>query len=130
MARLVDLHGGLFGWHHWDAKWEWWHREYDGGFGRPDPGTDAGNPVLRKGSGGPGQAWAVKRLQHHLNAYGAGVAEDCAFGDATRKALVAFQRSHGLTGSGVAGPRTWAALRQAPAKPAPKPATPPSPQPP
>ena len=22
MARLVDLHGGLFGWHHWDAKWE------------------------------------------------------------------------------------------------------------
>ena len=38
--ELVDLHGGLFGWHHWDAKWEWWHREYHGGLRRPDPGTD------------------------------------------------------------------------------------------
>ena len=53
MADLVDRHGGAFGWHHWDAKWEWWHREYDGGFTRPDPGTDQRNPVLRKGSGGP-----------------------------------------------------------------------------
>ena len=40
MAGLVDKHGGHFGWHHWDAKWEWWHREYDGGFDRPDPGPD------------------------------------------------------------------------------------------
>lgn len=130
MADLIDRYGAVFGWHHWDAKWEWWHREYDGGFGRPDPGPDAQNPVLRKGSGGPGQDWAVKRLQHHLNDHaGVGLVEDGDFGDATRKALVAFQRAHGLTGSGVAGPRTWAALRQPPAKPAPKPATPPSPQP-
>src|SRR6185312_640821 len=48
MADLVDEHGGSFGWHHWDAKWEWWHREYDGGFGRPDPGPDQRHPILRK----------------------------------------------------------------------------------
>jgi hypothetical protein len=48
MAALIDLDGAAFGWHHWDAKWEWWHREYDGGFTRPDPGPDEQNPVLRK----------------------------------------------------------------------------------
>jgi hypothetical protein len=61
MAGMVDKHGGLFGWHHWDAKWEWWHREYDGGFDRPDPGPDQRYPVLRKGSGGVGQASYILR---------------------------------------------------------------------
>ena len=85
MADLIDRHGGAFGWHHWDAKWEWWHREYDGGFTRPDPGPDEKNPVLRKGSGGPGQALPVKRLQQLLNRLAdAGLDEDGDFGTKTR----------------------------------------------
>jgi lysozyme len=114
MATLVDRHGAAFGWHHWDAKWEWWHREYDSGFSRPDPGPDQAKPVLRKGSGGPGQHGAVKKLQELLNANSAtDIGTDGDFGDETRKALIAFQRSHGLPGTGVVGPKTWAALRQA-----------------
>ena len=94
MAGLVDKHGGLFGWHHWDAKWEWWHREYDGGFDRPDPGIDPRNPVVRKGSGGVGQAPCVERLQRRLNALGETLTVDGDFGAATDKAVRAFQRSH------------------------------------
>ena len=70
MASLVDKHGGLFGWHHWDAKWEWWHREYDGGFDRPDPGPDQRLPVLRKGSGGVGQTPYIRRIQRRLTTRG------------------------------------------------------------
>jgi GH25 family lysozyme M1 (1,4-beta-N-acetylmuramidase) len=120
MAALVDQHGGAFGWHHWDAKWEWWHREYDGGFKRPDPGTDKANPVLRKGSGGPGQAPLVEDLQRRLNTLDdAGLATDGDFGDATAKAVRAFQRSQGLKADGVVGAGTWKVLRAKP-KPAPQ----------
>ena len=126
MADLIDRHGAAFGWHHWDAKWEWWHREYDGGFTRPDPGPDEKNPVLRKGSGGPGQSTSVKRLQRMLNRRaGAALDEDGDFGDNTRKALVAFQRAAGLTANGICDPDLWAALAEAPvtkgATPVPKP---------
>ena len=124
MADLIDRHGGAFGWHHWDAKWEWWHREYDGGFTRPDPGPDEKNPVLRKGSGGPGQALPVKRLQQLLNRLAdAGLDEDGDFGTKTRKALIAFQRASGVTASGVCDAAVWALLEQAPAtaKPRPRP---------
>jgi lysozyme len=128
MASLVDKHGGLFGWHHWDAKWEWWHREYDGGFTRPDPGTDPRNPVLRKGSGGVGQASSVKRLQRRLNALdNAGLDLDGGFGDDTDKAVRAFQRSQRLTANGVVDAKTWLALGTA--KPGPKPTPTPTPTP-
>jgi lysozyme len=128
MARLVDRHGGLFGWHHWDAKWEWWHREYDGGFGRPDPGTDPRNPVLRKGSGGVGQAPNVQRLQRRLNALGhLGLTVDGDFGKDTDKAVRAFQRSQRLKADGVVGEKTWVALSKA--KPGPNPAPTPKPGP-
>jgi GH25 family lysozyme M1 (1,4-beta-N-acetylmuramidase) len=134
MAALVDKHGAAFGWHHWDAKWEWWHREYDGGFTRPDPGTDLENPVLRKGSGGPGQAVPVTKLQRMLNRRaGAELDEDGDFGDNTRKALVAFQRAAGLTANGICDAEVWAKLADTPvqpgtakpakAKPKPKPET-------
>ena len=122
MADLIDHHGGAFGWHHWDAKWEWWHREYDGGFTRPDPGPDEKNPVLRKGSGGPGQALSVKRLQQLLNRLAdAGLDEDGDFGTKTRKALMGFQRSSGLTANGVCDAAVWALLQQAPAIAQPRP---------
>ena len=125
MADLVDQSGAMFGWHHWDAKWEWWHREYDGGFTRPDPGPDEKNPVLRKGSGGPGQKLPVTRLQRALNQQGGAVLlEDGDFGEDTRKALVAFQKANNLTGNGVTDVATWTLLQQAPTTPVAKPSTP------
>jgi GH25 family lysozyme M1 (1,4-beta-N-acetylmuramidase) len=131
MAGLVDQHGGHFGWHHWDAKWEWWHREYDGGFDRPDPGTDPRNPVLRKGSGGPGQASHVQQLQQRLNALGHfGLTVDGDFGANTHKAVRAFQRSKRLTANGVVDAKTWLALGKATPKPAPTPRPRPTPHPP
>jgi GH25 family lysozyme M1 (1,4-beta-N-acetylmuramidase) len=128
MAALIDRHGGTFGWHHWDAKWEWWHREYDGGFKRPDPGPDKRNPVLRKGSGGAGQQPFVEDLQRRLNTVGdAGLTVDGDFGAATAKAVRAFQRSNHLKVDGVVGAGTWQVLRKA--KPAPKPSKKKKPQP-
>ena len=35
------------------------------------------------------------------------------FDAATRAALIAFQKSAGLAADGIAGPKTWAALRKA-----------------
>jgi lysozyme len=130
MAGLVDKHGGLFGWHHWDAKWEWWHREYDGGFARPDPGVDQRNPALRKGSGGVGQASYVERLQRRLNALGqAGLTPDGDFGKSTDAAVRAFQRSQRLGADGVVGAKTWLALGKATPTPAPTPEPKPKPKP-
>jgi GH25 family lysozyme M1 (1,4-beta-N-acetylmuramidase) len=121
MADLIDRHGAPFGWHHWDAKWEWWHREYDGGFNRPDPGPDERNPVLRKGSGGPGQAIPVRKLQRMLNRRAnAGLDEDGDFGDLTRKALAAFQRAAGVTANGICDASVWALLAATPELPASK----------
>lgn len=121
MADLIDRHGGQFGWHHWDAKWEWWHREYDGGFDRPDPGTDPGNPILRKGSGGSGQAFHVQRLQRRLNALGdIALTVDGDFGENTAKAVRAFQRAQGLRADGVVEAKTWHALETAKRAPAAK----------
>lgn len=131
MAALVDEHGGVFGWHHWDAKWEWWHREYDGGFHRPDPGPDGQRPVLRKGSGGPGQATHVARMQRRLNTLDrVGLDDDGDFGGDTDKAVRSFQRSRGLRASGVVDAATWQALGSAvPPPPPPLPAPKPKPKP-
>jgi lysozyme len=128
MASLVDKHGGLFGWHHWDAKWEWWHREYDGGFDRPDPGPDQRLPVLRKGSGGVGQTPYIRRIQRRLSALGHPVADDGDFGRETVEALRAFQRSRRLEVDGVLGPKSWRALGRA-TPPTPKPGPKPAPSP-
>jgi GH25 family lysozyme M1 (1,4-beta-N-acetylmuramidase) len=130
MAGLVDKHGGLFGWHHWDAKWEWWHREYDGGFDRPDPGIDQQHPVLRKGSGGVGQAVFVQRLQRRLNTVGqAGLDTDGDFGKNTDTAVRAFQRSRRLVVNGVVDAKTWLALAKPPPGPTPTPKPKPRPRP-
>jgi GH25 family lysozyme M1 (1,4-beta-N-acetylmuramidase) len=131
MAGLVDRHGSVFGWHHWDAKWEWWHREYDGGFTRPDPGPDEKNPVLRKGSGGPGQAFFVEKLQRMLvRRAGAEIQVTGEFDESTRKALVTFQQRARLTANGVCDAKTWAALARSPVKPVKKGAKPkPTPKP-
>lgn len=54
----------------------------------------------------------VRLLQHKLNAAGAKPAleTDADFGSKTRDAVIAFQRRHGISAIGVAGPRTLAAL--------------------
>ena len=68
--------------------------------------TLTGTPPLSRGSSG-GQ---VRTLQSLLNAHGSEVDVDGDFGNATHRAVVAFQASHRLAADGVVGPRTAAAL--------------------
>jgi peptidoglycan hydrolase-like protein with peptidoglycan-binding domain len=51
-------------------------------------------------------------LQSELNALDDRIqlALDGVFGQQTRRAVLAFQRDHGLRGDGIVGPRTWEAL--------------------
>ena len=67
-------------------------------------------PVLRQG---PNSTWptvTVRSLQYLLNARGAKLAVDGAFGQKTKAAVVAFQRAHHLTADGVVRAATWRAL--------------------
>ena len=84
---------------------------------QPVPARSASSPVpaartpLREGARGS----PVMQLQEALQAHGFNPGPaDGRFGDQTRRALVGFQRARGLEVDGVAGPRTWAALRQPP----------------
>lgn len=76
-----------------------------------EPVTDStpqrSNGLLRKGDSGS----AVRNLQSRLNALGYNCgAVDGIFGNRTRDAIRAFQRSAGLDDDGIAGPLTFAAL--------------------
>lgn len=67
-------------------------------------------PVLRQG---PNSTWprvTVRSLQYLLNARGARLAVDGAFGPLTRNAVLVFQRARHLSASGVADAATWRAL--------------------
>jgi murein L,D-transpeptidase YcbB/YkuD len=67
-------------------------------------------PVLQQG---PNNSWpkvTVRSLQYLLNARGAKLAVDGAFGQQTKAAVVAFQRAHHLTADGVVRAATWRAL--------------------
>lgn len=70
------------------------------------------DPLLSKGDKGV----SVRDAQTLLNAKGAQLDMDGAFGDATETAVLKFQRENKLEVDGYIGPKTWAALR----KPAPK----------
>jgi hypothetical protein len=71
------------------------------------PAMDAGNrPTLRRGSRGP----LVEEIQRKLNI----VPADGDFGPATEAAIREFQRNNALVPDGIFGPRSWAALDQAP----------------
>lgn len=64
------------------------------------------------------QGDAVRELQHQLRELGyrdldGPVRADGYFGDRTRRAVEAFQYDYGLAVDGVAGPKTWQALRHA-----------------
>lgn len=63
--------------------------------------------VLSRGDRGPD----VRKLQAALTANFAPVVADGDFGDATDKAVRAFQKSRGLTVDGRVGGKTWAMLK-------------------
>lgn len=79
-------------------------------------------PTVRKGSVGR----VVAVAQGRLVAHGHDVATDGDFGPATKAAVVAFQRTAGLTPDGVVGPATWRALLAEPAGPPSGPSAPPN----
>lgn len=63
--------------------------------------------ILKNGSKGA----QVKTLQRLLNALGYDCGEvDGIFGQATRAAVVAYQKARGLTADGIVGKATWTAL--------------------
>ncbi len=67
-------------------------------------------PVLKQGPNSVWPAVTVRSLQYLLNARGAKLAVDGAFGPKTKAAVVTFQRAHHLTANGVVGAATWRAL--------------------
>lgn len=75
------------------------------------PGTYPGSP-LQMGSAGT----SVKEMQYYLyllSAYYASlpvISYDGVFGQATRNAVIAFQRIMGLTADGIVGRQTWNAI--------------------
>ena len=64
-------------------------------------------PILQKGSTGT----PVTRLQRALRARGYTLAVDGQFGDGTRTAVIAYQKSVALYADGVVGGDTWYALQ-------------------
>lgn len=75
--------------------------------------VEKGNPYqLTKRSlttGSKGES--VKWLQYELNEHGANLTIDGVFGKQTKLAVLLFQKDHGLTQDGIAGPKTFAALQ-------------------
>jgi peptidoglycan hydrolase-like protein with peptidoglycan-binding domain len=67
-------------------------------------------PVLRQGQNSVWPKVTVRSLQYLLNAHGARLTVDGAFGSLTRNAVLAFQRAHHVKASGVADAATWRAL--------------------
>lgn len=65
--------------------------------------------MLRKGSRGP----EVVAWQQVLQAAQYPVMDDGVFGEATRKATIAWQEENGLTADGIVGPVTLAAVKHA-----------------
>lgn len=75
-------------------------------FGIPAGLYDTGLPTLRQGNTGE----YVMLLQTKLKENGADLNPDGIFGKATKAAVQAFQKAHGLSADGVCGPMTWTAL--------------------
>lgn len=65
--------------------------------------------TVRRGSTGQ----AVWALQYLLSEVGNAIPDDGVFGAETEAAVKGFQSAHGLTADGIAGPRTWSALKSA-----------------
>lgn len=86
---------------------------------KPEEEKPVSYKTLRRGNYGE----AVKQLQQKLRdlGYDLGICGvDGDYGQATEKAVKAFQKDHGLKVDGIAGPKTWEALegaQKAPEKP-------------
>lgn len=76
---------------------------------KPAPASHPSMHALRSGSTGED----VRDLQEVLSALGYPIARDGVFGRQTEAALRAFQRDHGLSMDGIAGPLTRQALTDA-----------------
>lgn len=72
--------------------------------------TTLGWPVLREGKNPDSPPATVRSLQYLLDAHGARLAADGAFGPKTKAAVVKFQRAHRLPANGVVRAATWKAL--------------------
>lgn len=82
----------------------------------PQPAPAAPSPAATVPEGwlGPGSSGeAVRELQQQLADLGYPIDVDGDFGSATSAQVQAFQRDHGLTADGLAGPATLQALRDA-----------------
>lgn len=113
---LIRAIGREFGWDKAcsDAPWEAWHHKWCGGWDHPDPGVDRQNPVLRRGSGGPGQVKWVRLAQRRLTKHAETVDADGTYGLRTKRAVKHFQDHHDLGPTGVVGKDTWRELRSSP----------------
>jgi len=78
----------------------------DAATGKPQPPAVFKRGILKNGNFGP----SVIYLQQLLNYQGVPVMVDRTFGNATKEAVMAFQRREGLTADGIVGPGTWDAL--------------------
>jgi peptidoglycan hydrolase-like protein with peptidoglycan-binding domain len=78
----------------------------NGTYTPPPPPPTGAWPVIQQGYSGR----QVATLQYLLNARGAALSVDGAFGAATHEAVVAFQTRNQLTPDGIVGPKTWQAL--------------------
>jgi peptidoglycan hydrolase-like protein with peptidoglycan-binding domain len=72
--------------------------------------TTLGWPVLREGKNADSPLVTVRSLQYLLDAHGARLTADGAFGPKTKAAVVKFQRAHRLPADGVVRAATWKAL--------------------
>jgi len=96
------------------GKWTHWGelKGVDYNENIPDTPAEPEDPILRRGNKGED----VKTLQKLLVEKGYSVGScgiDGDFGQATQKAVKAFQKDHGLTADGVVGEKTWALLKSA-----------------
>jgi peptidoglycan hydrolase-like protein with peptidoglycan-binding domain len=67
-------------------------------------------PILKEGHNRLWPPVTVRSLQYLLNAHGARLRVNGRFGARTKAAVVAFQRKHKLSASGVVNAKTWKAL--------------------
>lgn len=96
-----------------DIKWDNWGElkgvDYSGSTPEPVPDPQPDRPTLRRGSRGD----AVRELQESLLALGYDIGlsgVDGIFGQATERAVRAFQGAAGLVVDGIVGPRTWSEI--------------------